>query len=138
MTSSCLAKQFTEMMCGPLASGPARLHPGSTQDLTNQQLWGKGSHTGVNKYLGDSCVQPRMRTHRFPKTFLDFRCSGTDSEASNTERKDPRDRISSSECLKNGNQSLLRRLLLKDPTAISAPHFCESQSGETVLGSFQL
>lgn len=62
MTSSCLAKQFTEM-CGPLASGPARLHPGSTQDLTNQQLRGKGSHTGVNKYLGDSCVQPRMRTH---------------------------------------------------------------------------
>lgn len=68
------------------------LHPG----LDQSAALGKGSHTGVNKYLGDSCVQPRMRTHRFPKTFLDFRCLGANSEASNTERQDPRDRISSS------------------------------------------
>lgn len=62
MASSCTTNQFTKLIYGPQAAGTAGFHPSSTQDLTNQKLWGKGSQIG-DKHLGDSGVQPRRRAH---------------------------------------------------------------------------
>lgn len=61
MASSCPTNQFTKLICGPQASGTAGFHPSSAQDLTNQQLWGKGSQ--IDKHLGDSGVQLGGPTH---------------------------------------------------------------------------